>query len=378
MAAVVAQILVDSRGEQAALGVFQAIAGYYRATLALGVAADSAESKVAAQDRGQVRLDAPDRARLVDRLVEVFDPETFADMLRHRLQRRVEAISGSTTFPALVDDVVRRADAQGWLVDLVSAASAARRGDAELARIAREAGVGHAGRPELEAIVAQHPQVMLQELERRLAVIEPRICRLEREGRLLATGFLIGPDLVVSADISQLGESGIRALFDRILHPGSKSAAAGSAPAARPIAVRKLIDRALPMGLSLLRLDVPLGVLPVGAVEAAESAAELRGWIEPADTPPNTDTSLLLVHQANVSGAVIQTGRLLSTLPGLLRYEIEAQPGSAGAPLFDVNMRLAGMHIGPERGGPSFGIAASMLWQEVRKLVPPEELRELR
>jgi hypothetical protein len=125
-------------------------------------------------------------------------------------------------------------------------------------------------------------------------------------------------------------------------------------------------------------LDVPLGVLPVGAVEAAESAAELRGWTQPVDGQPDTKEILLLVHQADASGATIRTGRLLSTRPDRLRYDIEAQAGSAGAPLFDSNMRLAGMHIGTERGGPSFGIAASLLWEEVRRLVPPEELRELR
>lgn len=203
-----------------------------------------------------------------------------------------------------------------------------------------------------------------------VAHLERRVCQIEWNEEMLGTGFLVGPDLLLTCYhileelFSGAAADGFKFWFDQktdrkgdSVHPG----------VACTLAENGIIDFS-PYGMDewnqpdsappqadqldyvLLRLASP----PQAAANACPSTP--RGWyaLSMAHHPPQPGQALLiggfpdgaplrLIADDNACGA-------LNENKTRLRYKAYTQPGSSGSPVFDSQWRLVAMHSGAQAG----------------------------
>jgi hypothetical protein len=196
----------------------------------------------------------------------------------------------------------------------------------------------------------------------RLAAIERRVCRVDFGGNALGTGFLVGPDLVltnwhvVERAASSAGFGSVSCLFDYM------STAEGARPDGTRIALHhdalvdsspysraELTDRPddpLPaddeLDYALLRLDRAIGS------EAADGGS--RGWLVlsgDAAVPRPGDPLMILQHPdgAPLKLALDTQAILAVNANGTrIRYATNTDPGSSGSPCFTLDWDLVALH----------------------------------
>ena len=142
-------------------------------------------------------------------------PARFEMFLREQLDKRLTDYAANVPLPRAIFDVIEGAEAEGWVKPLVAAAYRTRRNHPEIEQVAVELGAALLGsevtneRP----LGGQSPLAPLRELQDlinpkrpfldaaqvwKLAVEYPaRICKVEAVAKN-GTGFLVGPDLVLS------------------------------------------------------------------------------------------------------------------------------------------------------------------------------------
>jgi hypothetical protein len=190
----------------------------------------------------------------------------------------------------------------------------------------------------------------------RSSEIERRICRIERAQQALGTGFLIGPDTVLTnwhvveqaRRDDRISELGCR--FDYVRLPdGSQQAgqlvtlhADGCFDSSSYSTAETTKTPETPpptadeLDYALLRLATPVG--------------QQRGWIAlPKDAPPLPENAPLLIMQhpkgdpmklALDTQAVI--GRAANNMR--LRYRTNTDPGSSGSPCFTLDWGIVALH----------------------------------
>lgn len=219
-----------------------------------------------------------------------------------------------------------------------------------------------------------------------LARRERSVCRIERDGRPLGTGFLVGPEAVLTnwhvvekvISLARIGEVRCRFDYARLpdgstregvlvpLHADGCVDHSPYAPAeatATPETPPPTDDQ---LDYALLRLAVPAGREAPGPTEAA------RGWIAlPATAPPLEVGAPILIlqhpHGGPIKLALDTEAVLCKPFGGLrLRYATNTEPGSSGSPCFSMDWQLVGLH--------HFGDPA---WQppKFNQAVPIERIR---
>ena len=188
------------------------------------------------------------------------------------------------------------------------------------------------------------------------AATERRVCRIERDGRPLGTGFLVGRAAVltnyhvVKAAIEAGTVAGLACRFDYAVRVD------GTREEGQVVAV----DAAAPLDWSpfapaeaTVTPDEPPpqpDQLDYALMPLTEPAGEARGWI----TLPDTDVVLardapLMILQ-HPDGAplklALDTQSVLCTAAGglRLRYRTNTEPGSSGSPCFTMDWDLAALH----------------------------------
>jgi Trypsin-like peptidase domain len=187
----------------------------------------------------------------------------------------------------------------------------------------------------------------------RLAGIRRRVCLVvHKTNRGIGTGFLVGPDLVLTVnfvvaqdlrtDASGGGGGGtpLEVEFDFEFVNGEPER--GTRTAVREIVLGPDGDGTAftCLTFAMLRLQSPMGDLP-------QKAGVVRGWFDlnnvRADFQPGE--ALFLLHYPAAKPLKLSEGRLIAAdFPYRLRYEAETAGGSSGAPVFDRNFRLVGLH----------------------------------
>jgi hypothetical protein len=215
----------------------------------------------------------------------------------------------------------------------------------------------------------------------RLALLERQICLLERaNGQPLGTGFLVGPDLVMTADHVVIPHNSARqpfpdlmARFDFAITPGTGTVTHGTSHAMAP-------------GQWLLASSPPFGTPATAAVDTAvirlESSAGLsniddvgqRGWVELTDgildVPPNSGLAIMQHPEGGPLKLSLNTQAVLGTDPstGRLLYRTDTLPGSSGAPCFNADWKFLAMHEGRDvqGGNHNRGVPLAMIkgWLE--------------
>jgi V8-like Glu-specific endopeptidase len=199
----------------------------------------------------------------------------------------------------------------------------------------------------------------------RLAVLDRQICRVERlDGQPLGTGFLVAPDLVMTADhvVNVPGHprepgAGFRTRFDYAVSPDTGARLDGT-----PYDVAStgwLVASSPPFGTGETRaVDVALVRLAQPAGLAQLERSGVRGWVDLSDAVDTiVESSSLAIMQHPEGGPLklsLNTQAVLGLDPqsGRLMYRTDTLPGSSGAPCFDMDWRFVAMHEGRDvRGG---------------------------
>lgn len=283
-------------------------------------------------------------------------------------------------------DVLRQAEAEGWLADLVGGARASNPGNPDLlafaqllnlapAVVATKAGREPAvltTRPEFERIVRESNRMQdIAQWRARMGEIEGRVCRVEINRRPLGTGFLLGPDVLitnyhVAEELAGVGGSTppgqFVARFDYKVLPGATVPAPGIEvglaaadhviDCSRPSRWDTIADPqgALPaaneLDYALLRLARPVGDEPIGG--PAEPGAPARGWIELPSAPYTfaAGGTLIIVQHPDAAplAFAIDTDAVLTAHATRVRYATNTQPGSSGSPVFNSDWDLVALH----------------------------------
>lgn len=209
--------------------------------------------------------------------------------------------------------------------------------------------------------------------------VQSQVCRVEWSGEPRGTGFLVGPDVVLTAyhvveEVikGRLSYEKLAFRFDyRILESGERSNGTTFALAAD--AAEWHIDSCPPtdgekigtpessptspdeLDYALMRLAKSVGTEPLDS--AAHGSTE-RGWIQVPETPPPLHRGLpIQIVQCPYGQPLkisIDTKGVLAIAAGGLRvrYATNTERGSSGSPCFDFDLTLVALH---HYGDPAYG-----------------------
>jgi hypothetical protein len=246
----------------------------------------------------------------------------------------------------------------------------------------------------LEGLVRPRLRIMNMELWRaREASVQAQVCRIDVGMTQKGTGFLVGPDLVLtnyhvltSVINRQDAAATVRCVFDfRRLEDGTVNQ--GRAVklsndwlvAKAPPSQAEIEDRpneALPtpdeLDFALLRLEEQFGTAPV-----ATAAAGPRSWVKlPSLQPPlPTGAPIIIVQHPDsepISFALDTNAVLnLNSNGTRVRYATNTEPGSSGSPCFDFDWSLVALHhMGdPNWRNPTFneGVPIGLIAERIAK-----------
>jgi hypothetical protein len=309
-------------------------------------------------------------------------------MVRYRLDLNLQAIVAPVHKLGYVAfELVNHRRAAGQLLRFVDAARAAQPYNPKLAFTAESLGLAAATRPrsELERIVKQTSVPFDVAVWReRLAKREVCVCRVEVPepgGRSFGTGFLVGPDLVLTnhhvvAPVLDNGVAGApaaagtivrfdyKALDGATINPGLEVPLAGDwlvdASPHSPVDLQGLPKEGVPedgaLDHALLRLAEPVGELPIPSGKDVEPGARPRGWIELPRKPwAFADARALFIIQHPLGSpmklALDLDAKMAVNANGTrVTYQTGTEAGSSGSPCFNEHWDLVALH---HAGDPS-------------------------
>jgi hypothetical protein len=325
--------------------------------------------------------------RIRDTLAGTFDQTGLGELVLVAFDKKLVNIVGPGSLDEQALDLIQWTIKRGVLPDLVREAASLRPKVAEWQELLDLYGteprvsVQSAGKSRmpaarmsassLEAIVKpHHPLVDMGLWRERYASVEGQVCRVEIDGAAVGTGFLIGPDLVLTnyhvlesviGDASRAASVALRFDYKR-LADGTvmQGTAAALAPTgwlvdSAPYSLAEgdgQPDRSPPTTHELdfvaIRLEQSIGSQPLGV--RAASGAPKRGWITcPDSQPPMPKGAPLLIVQ-HPQGEPIKLAIDMDAVLGLngnatrVRYATNTEPGSSGSPCFDMDWTLVALH----------------------------------
>lgn len=203
-------------------------------------------------------------------------------------------------------------------------------------------------------------ELVLQQVKRQICFIQVRTDPNVQTG----TGFLIGPDQVMThisvlaADAAKGAHSvkrDITVVFDLDWSPTSQEAYRALA---NPIFVSA-------GGIVVLQLDRPAG-REIASAPGTANSARTRGWLTPRQ-PGQATRALVIVQYVDGNRLVISvdTDGLIREDRGMIYYRTSTHVGSTGAPCFDADWRLVGMHVGSAEGSLNHGIGIESIVEQL-------------
>lgn len=330
------------------------------------------------------RLTQQQKNQFAEALLYAFPTRTsLANMLRIRLDRNLESIALTDNLRSSVIRVIEHFEEIDATAQLLTAARESNPGNVPLLQFAAQFGLAPTAFNEsrLEQVSNQSSlMVDPSAWQSRLGELEPRVCRVEltaEDSNMYGTGFLVGPDLVLTAYhvVEPLIQGKIKPEDTRLrfdykalkggttLNPGTLFKLAGDwmvdFSSYGSIAWQgKEADLPTPdeLDYALLHLEEAPGAEPIGG-ERAEVSAAVRGWIEVASTPAKIVQGgpIFILHHPRASPIKLSfdsTGIIgLNSNGTRVQYRVDTEPGSGGAPCFDGDWNLIAIHQGSMSGG---------------------------
>jgi len=329
-----------------------------------------------------VELTGQEFGLLHEALLDAFIDYEDLDLMLARTGRNLADIAPRGPNPAVVTRLIKVAQTRDWIGELIEAARAGNDTNMQLIEVAAAIGLASVGvdvsednreqalgnvNDHLERIVGSKGTLIdagtfasgIQELER-------QVCRVEVKSGAFGTGFLIGPDRVltnhhvVSHLIDASGEPNeivLRFDFRRLrdgqtISPGIEVRLADDwlvdfepfSPADSQEA-----DGALPapneLNYAVLRTMEPIGLQP-----SSGAGGSIRRWIVPSEMAEPFATGAFLMLVAHLQDGPMAVSAMDDAVVGLngngtrVRYRNTTGHGSSGSPVVNRNMDLVALH----------------------------------
>ncbi len=290
------------------------------------------------------------------------------------------------TFETRLYEVIQQAEMNGWLFDLVAAAHERRPTSAPITAVAERVGLTAIGvrldNPSgvsLEALVQKNAKsinpVLLRE---RLAALEGQVCFVDIPINRGGTGFLVGPDLVITNQhvIKPLIDGDVR-WQDVMVRFDYKRAIDGTELDRRKqtevglVGAGWCVDSRPPSKLdghpelgdagpdetdcAIIRLADPIGDQPVGG-DTPDPKATPRGFIRVDLTPPAVAAGNQVFLLQHPLGEPLQLAigavQAFNGAGTRMRHDANSQRGSSGSPVFDADLQLVALHHARDAAEP--------------------------
>jgi hypothetical protein len=321
------------------------------------------------------------------------DTQNLNLFLREELKRNIHSYAAmSDALPIATFKLIEHAEAEGWIDELIVAAVATRPKQEKIAQIATELGLTGLGpnlsnqRPiagplrlapaaHLESIVKGRPRFIdIEAFLTRASAIQTQVCRIEvtrKDGN--GTGFLIGPDLVLTnfhvVEPVFKGDAlagDVKCRFDYRQLPDGKTVREGTpfslkagnwAVDQSPYSEKdKVIDGGDPeadnLDYCLLRLAEPAGKGKAGGSQ--DPNAEDRGWISISKSrnSGSKKEDIFIIQHPEGTPMKMAVGEHLgfNANGNRMRYDADTLGGSSGSPVFNADLDVIGLH---HRGDPN-------------------------
>ncbi len=290
--------------------------------------------------------------------------------------------------PVQVFGLLQMANQEGWLENLVDMAAQLRPSDGELLRIANEleTGVVRYQQKELERMAQLSSMLSQEELQSKVAAVARQLCRIDVRGEPVATGLLVGPDLVFTshAAIQHLSDfsraNDLEFVFDIRADGGTDRHTFKGQDYSFVDVSRHNDDDASDrwhLAYLLVRVDGHPGDEPVLEMETlpefgASMELSRRHWFDLMGSlgQPRVYKQLLILHHSNGNPLhVTFASRGITEIDQAetrIFYNADTAPGLAGAPCFDADMNIVALHQGTERRR-SFGTSIQAIVQSMRE-----------
>jgi V8-like Glu-specific endopeptidase len=182
----------------------------------------------------------------------------------------------------------------------------------------------------------------------RLSGIRRRVCRIKNGQQAMATGFLIGPELVATASFvidPRTSPDNTEVQFDfeivdGVVQPGRLIPVRAISVEGRMPPGTTATDPGAPASFGLLELKEPEG-------DRSIDGKPKRGWFDLTSSAGEVvrGQPLFLFHHPQGAYLRMSEGNLIDRAgDNRLRYQAETAPGSSGAPLFNERFQLLGLH----------------------------------
>jgi hypothetical protein len=327
-----------------------------------------------------------------DAILDAYGPLELRDSVRFLMNEQLHNITMAPTFQHQVFELIDWADRQGRDVELVQALAKDRPKQPLMQQVYKKygmsvpVGVQEAGGAKtvtdaadvgLEKIVRPHLDMPDFGLWREaMARVEGQVCRITLNGQAQGTGFLVGPDAVLTnyhvmepVIKTQVGPAGVECQFDFKL---LKDNTAPYTPV--KLAADWLIDHSPytanekqgtpdqpppptvdELDYALIQLAVSFGSQPWAKSPDANGNAPARGWVRVPDQAPAVGDRMAIIIAQHPDGAPMklaldtdavnkEKGFWLNPPQTRLRYATNTEGGSSGSPCFDFSWRLIALH----------------------------------
>ena len=348
-------------------------------------------------------------------LYSAYTKRSLEQMLRTRLSIDLGVMVGDGPVRDMTFDLLGEAERQGWEVDLVREAYRFNPGNAELLGIYAKYGLAPGAAVQaggkvtdaaaatvaaegFEKTVKDHLALLdINVWRERLARIETQVCRVEINGNAMGTGFLVGPDAVLTnyhvlePALRSGSAAGVTCRFDyKVLADKSRSPGVVLAldrtnwdldhslysdgeKQGQPDSGTPTEDE---LDYALVRLERPIGNQPVNP--KAESDSAIRGWVYvPHGAAPAFQAKMPLIIVQHPDGSPLKLAIDTEAVLGVndkgtrVRYATNTEPGSSGSPCFDMDWNLVALHHygDPAYAHPKYnqGIPINMVRDRITK-----------
>tara|TARA_R110000744_G_scaffold114988_1_gene215059 strand:+ start:11439 stop:12536 length:1098 start_codon:yes stop_codon:yes gene_type:complete len=341
-----------------------------------------------------IDLKGPDKGILRMLVQKRFSRKEFIIFLSERLDKNYEEIIPTTSdYSFEIHEIIKKSIREDWILQLIYAliSDGVDSEEKRLHEIANEyniiGNIKTDNNPDedcLEKLVNASPFINTSVFVHKLATIERCVCRIQinktNEDVEYGTGFLIGPDLILSNYhvfkhvIENPSEyQNVKCLFDFKVDADGKDIYKGNAVSLHENPIVSYSETSeLDITGGTLESNWPLDKLDYAVVRTAERIGEnphgidmtnssnskdKRGWLEMPENAKEVfpGSHVIIVQHPDKRPLQISFGFEkslgLSNNGNRLRYNVNTENGSSGSPVFDHNFELIALH---NMGDPSF------------------------
>jgi hypothetical protein len=355
----------------------------------VGSAGETEGTRTLRSSSAILRLTGRQRQELRNALLDAFpDRHALDEMVRFKLDRKLDTIAPVTELQQVVLHLIQAAEAEAWTAQLVAAARESNPRNAKLQQFAENFGlaVELPEQSDLERLELEPLFLDVNLWREQLGIIESQVCRVEIKSRAVGTGFLLGPDLlltashVIEAVVDQKQRPGdviFRFDYKKLNHGATVQSGtlyglaekewlvdySGSGSYNSIVDPNKESLGPDELHYALLRLARPAGAEQIGG-DRAEPSAPARRWIAiPRHVNLRRGQALFILQHPE--GLPLQVAFGSNGVVGFdkggtrIFHNVNTLGGSSGSPCFDERWQLVAMHIaGNSRVNVGISIAA--------------------